>query len=80
MKPIHLIAQVVSGRRAWRGLNSPSRGLSRASVPRQVARRIDQSPPITDLFVGNSLMEAGFEAEPFERPPRPPRPEHRAGL
>lgn len=67
MKPIYLIAQVALWAVCLAGLNFAVQKLSRASVPRQVARRIDQSPPVTDLFVGNSLMAAGFEVEPFER-------------
>src|SRR4051794_34280584 len=67
LKPIHLVAQVVFWAVCLVGLNVVVRQLSRNSVPRQIARRIDQSPPVTDLFVGNSLMAAGFEVEPFER-------------
>jgi hypothetical protein len=67
VKIIYLIIQVVFWAVCLVGFNVAVRQISRNSVPRQISLRIDQSPPVTDLFVGNSLMAAGFEAEPFER-------------
>ena len=67
MKPIYLIAQVVLWAACLVGLNFAVQRFSRTTNPRQLARKIDQSAPITDLFVGNSLMAAGFDAESFER-------------
>ena len=67
MKPTRLVAQFLAWAVGIFCLNVAVERVSRTSIPRQMARRIDQSPRITDLFAGNSLMAAGFEAEPFER-------------
>lgn len=40
--------------------------LGRNSVPRQIARRIETTPGLNCLALGNSLMEAGFHAPTFE--------------
>jgi hypothetical protein len=66
MKLVHLVAQVVCWALCVVVINIAVQKFSINSVPRQVARRIDQSPPVTDVFVGNSLMAAAFEVEPFE--------------
>ncbi len=67
MKPVRLLVQFFCWAICVVGLNLAIERASRQSIPRQVARNIDRSLPITDLFVGNSLMAAGFEAEPFAR-------------
>jgi hypothetical protein len=41
--------------------------LARNSIPRQLINRIDSSSAITHLVLGNSLMEAGFNATVFDR-------------
>ena len=67
MRPRQLVGQVVLWGLCVLVLNGAVGRLARTSVPRQVAARIDQSPPITDLFVGNSLMQAGLDSVAFER-------------
>jgi hypothetical protein len=42
------------------------RHFARNSVPRQLVRRIDATPGITHLALGNSLMAAGFDPSVFE--------------
>lgn len=67
MKPIPLIMQLALWAVCLAGLNVAVQWLARSSVPRELIRSVDQSPPITDLLVGNSLMAAGFEAQVFEQ-------------
>ena len=66
MRPNRLGVQVALCLACLIALNVLVGRVARSSIPRQVVRNIDQSPPITDLFVGNSLMAAGFEAGSFE--------------
>jgi hypothetical protein len=40
--------------------------MSRHTIPRQVARRIDEMPVLNCLALGNSLMQAGFDETAFE--------------
>jgi hypothetical protein len=48
--------------------------LTANSMPRQMVRTIDQSPPITDLFVGTSQIVAAIDQDAFARA----RPDTRA--
>jgi hypothetical protein len=48
--------------------------LTANSMPRQMIRAIEQSPPITDLFVGTSQIVVAIDPEAFERA----RPDSRA--
>lgn len=40
--------------------------LSKNSIPRQILRTAQSSETVTDIFVGNSLMQAGFNTKVFE--------------
>src|SRR5438105_10417923 len=47
-------------------LNVAVAALGKNTVPRQIARRIEQTPGLNCLALGNSLMEAGFDASEFQ--------------
>src|SRR5438128_5782221 len=40
--------------------------VARNTIPRQVARRIDETRILTSLALGNSLMQAGFDETAFQ--------------
>lgn len=65
MRPIHLISQLAVWAAALVAMNVAVARMARNSVPRAVARSIDGSPPITDLFLGNSLVQAGVDPQAF---------------
>lgn len=67
MKPIRLLAQMALWMACLAAFNVAVQKLSRTSIPRQVARSIDTSGPVTDLFVGNSLVAAAIDAEAFAK-------------
>lgn len=65
MRPARFLAQVVAWLAALAILNVVIARAARNSVPRAVARAIDTSPPVTDLFLGNSLVQAGADPSAF---------------
>jgi hypothetical protein len=66
MTPTQLFGQLAVCAVALVALNAGVASMSRDAPPRRLVREIDGSPPVTDLFVGHSLMEAGADVAAFE--------------
>ncbi len=67
MKPTRLLVQLAIWMACLVGFNVAVLKQSRTSIPMQLARSIDASPPVTDVFVGNSLMAAGIDTQAFDQ-------------
>src|SRR4051794_6571261 len=65
MRPARFLAQVVVWLAAIVALNVAIGRAARNSVPRAVVRSLDASPPVTDLFLGNSLVMSGADPKAF---------------
>ncbi len=66
MRPSRLILQLAVWAVAFVAINLVVARASRNAIPRVMARTIDGSPPVTDLFVGNSLMQLGMDVAEYE--------------
>ncbi len=65
MQPARFLAQLAVWGLAFAALNVAVGFVSRNSVPRAVVASIDRSPPVTDIFLGNSLAQAGADPKTF---------------
>ena len=80
MRPAFFVKQLLLLLAGFVAINLLSALRSGRTVPRLLLHVIDTSPPVTDLFVGNSLMAAGLDVPAYEHAAGPGGRAVNAGL
>jgi hypothetical protein len=66
MRPRSFFISAIIAATLFAALNIAVAALGKNTVPRQIVRRIELTPGLNCLALGNSLMEAGFDAPVFQ--------------